>query len=275
MGCTDFQGEEFSYIINAALSKIYNDCSIVSRGKLYAHGILPTSVRKEIYHPAGEILSYPLTGKAFSVRVCGGAPKIIVGTGDETSTHILSDGANVFKGFIENNMAIISFGGDFDYTIYDLCQYDELVSADKNQIPNGSDYTVYDMTDYLDDFRSFESMPTDVDGNPIDCAVAVGKEMKVKADYKGEIYFYYRRAPSRTVEYNSDIDIDIPREYEMLIVPLFMAIYCLNVDSSEVDNYMECYESMLKGLPLHKELAHTATIESPMTSAYLIKDGWA
>jgi hypothetical protein len=152
LGCTDFEEEEFTYAVNAALRKLFNDCEIVKKGVIFAHGITPSSVREVVYHAAGEKNSYPLVGKAYSVKLCGGAPKVVVGTGTGSTTHLLSDGVTVLKGFISNNAGIISFCGDYDYTAYDICCYSELISSERNQIPDGSDYTIYDATEYIDDF---------------------------------------------------------------------------------------------------------------------------
>ncbi len=275
MGCADFQEEEFTYCVNAALRKLYNDCEIIKNGVIHAHGIIPATVRNEYFHAAGEKKSYPLIGKAFSVRLCGGAPKVMVGTGSGTTTYLLEDGVTVLKGFIDDNAAIISFCGDYNYTAYDICCYTDVVSSQREQIPDGSDYTIYDATNYIDDFRSFESMPTDAFGNPIEDMVAMNNKIKVKTGYAGEIHFKYRAGPCQTVYFNSDTEIYIPKEYEMLLVPLFLAIYFVNIDPDKAKDCMDLYLSLLEGVPKSKEYSYEPTVDSAMTAEYLIKDGWA
>jgi hypothetical protein len=275
LGCTDFEEEEFTYAVNAALRKLFNDCEIIKKGVIFAHGITPSSVREVVYHAAGEKNSYPLVGKAYSVKLCGGAPKIVVGSGTGSTTHLLSDGVTVLKGFLSNNAGIISFCGNYDYTAYDICCYSELISSERNQIPDGSDYTIYDATEYIDDFRSFESTPVDAFGNPIEDMVVMNSEITVKTGYKGEIHFKYRAGPSQNLYFNSDAEIYVPQEYEMLLVPLFMSIYLVNIDADRAKECKELYLSLLDGVPRYKDFSNAQGANNSTTAEYLIKDGWA
>ena len=275
LGCVDFQEEEFNYSVNAALKKLYNDCVIIKHGVIYAHGITPFDTRKDYFHKAGETKSYPMTGKAFSVKLSGGAPKVIVGTGSGTTTYLLNDGVTVLKGFIDDNAAIISFCGDYVYTATDICCYNQIVSSRREQIPDGPDITIYDVTNYIDDFRSFESMPTDASGNPIEDLLALNDKITVKAGYTGELHFNYRAGPCQTVYFNSDAEIYIPKEYEMLLVPLFLAIYFVNIDPDRANDCMELYLSLLAGVPESKEHSYNPPEDQSMTAEYSIKDGWA
>ncbi len=289
MGCPSSVTDEdlYLYLVNASLNKIYNDVVITGNGSIYAHGILPKTKIDEKHHPVGGDITIPIVGKAYSMRICGARADLLVGVGPSTSRVVLTENPTVLKGFTANGMAVISLVGDYAYSVFDICTYDELLSLDVDDIPDGGDYTTYDMNSRYPDFSSFASYPTDKNGNIIEHAEATGRSLKLAADYKGEVFFTYRRKPIETLALDSASDIDIPAEYEMLLPILFMAYYYIDVDESKAECYMQTYKDMCKTLQKQESYKYVAPEEEPLpeepgeepkpdaVAEYKIIDGWA
>ena len=275
LGCNEFADEEFNYLANAALRKIYNDLPVKAKGSIHAHGILPTTTRTGVFHQGGKDASYPLIGRAFCVRVCGGTPRIVVSTGAVSTTHIFPNGVSVLKGFIVNNMGVIAFTGDYDYTVEYICHYDKIYSNDERDIPDGTDKTTYDLSRFYSDFMYLTSPLTDREGNVIEGVSSKGKEIFTNADYVGDIFFEYRKGPGKDVEIQSYTDIDIPKEYEMLLPVAFMSLYFADTDEDKAKLYLEKYEFLLKNAYHAAEKEITPTVAPGYTQDYKITDGWA
>lgn len=283
MGCPSSVADEdlYLYLVNASLHKIYNDVEITAKGSIYAHGILPKARIKERHHPSRADISIPIVGKAYSLRVCGDKANLLIGTGDTTSSVVLTELPTVLKGFAVDGMAIISLVGQYAYSVFDVCTYDDLLSLDVEDIPDGGDYTDYDVTRRYEDFSTFISYPTDRDGAIIEGAEASGNILRLAADYKGEVFFTYRRIPIKTIALDAVSRIDIPQKYEMLLPILFMAYYYIDVDESKAECYMESYKDMLKTLQKPESYKYISPEEEPivenppMTAEYNITDGWA
>ena len=286
MGCPSSVTDEnlYVYLVNASLNKIYNDVVITDTGSIYAHGITPNSVIEEKHHPPGADITIPIVGKAYSMRVCGERAEILVGAGQQTSKLVLTENPTVLKGFTVNGMAVISLLGDYAYSVFDICCYDQLLSVNVADIPDGSYYTSYDVESRYPGFSSFASYPTDKNGKIIECAELSGKTIKVASDYKGEIFFTYRKKPIECLELDSFSPIDIPSQYEMLLPILFMAYYYIDVDESKAECYMETYKDMCKTLQKQESYKYLAPGEEPTPDApepapsvaeYKIINGWA
>ena len=156
-GCPSSVTDEnlYVYLVNASLNKIYNDVVITDTGSIYAHGITPNSVIEEKHHPPGADITIPIVGKAYSMRVCGERAEILVGAGQQTSKLVLTENPTVLKGFTVNGMAVISLLGDYAYSVFDICCYDQLLSVNVADIPDGSYYTSYDVEKRYPGFSSF------------------------------------------------------------------------------------------------------------------------
>ena len=288
LGCPDSicDDELYLYLVNTSLRRIYNDVVILERGSVFAHGIKPISYIKEKHHAVGEDITIPVIGKAYSFRVCGDRAEVLIGAGSTTIKHEFTNTPTVYKDFTVNNMTIVSLVGDFDFMIFDFCIYDNIISLDREDIPEGGETTSYDVTRKYKGFSTFMSYPTDASGAIIEDAEAVGNKIKVKSGYRGEIFFTYRKKPIPCEEFGDNYEIDIPNDYEMLLPLLFMAYLYLDLDEDKAEIYMSAYKDMLKTIYAsnsYKYQPETET-EAPETevkpsnpshdSDYSIVDGW-
>lgn len=286
LGCPESVFEEhlFLYLLNTALRRIYNDVPIISSSSVYAHGILPKS-KKDIHHAAGKDITIPVVGKAYSMRISGSDAVIYVGTGLSTNTFRISKGPRIIKGFTVDNTAVISLCGEYDYTAYDFCIYDELPSTLEEDIPEGTDLTYFSVDLLYPDFFSFTGHPTDTDGNRIEGAVAAEGKIGVAADFKGEIHFNYRKRPIRHLPGELDSDIEVSDDC-LELLPLAMLGYLyLDIDEDKAQIYFDSYESLLKSMP--KKESFVTAVKDPlsdtqnplpeqsMTGEYIITNGWA
>lgn len=283
LGCPASVAEEdtYLYLVNASLNKIYNDVCITAKGSIYAHGILPKTYIKERYHAPGADISIPIIGQAYSLRICGERADLLVGAGTTTSKLILTENPTVLKGFTVNGMAIITLLGDYSYSAFDVCTYDNLLSLNKEDIPDGGEYTIYNVSKRYSDFSSFASYPVDMDGKLIEVCEASGNTLKVKANYRGEIFFTYRRRATECLELDAASEIVLPSQYEMLLPMLFMAYYYLDTDEDKAESYMQTYKDMLKTLQKQESYKYIPPEEEPvieqppMEAEYTVINGWA
>lgn len=275
LGCNPFDPEEFTHLGTIALRRLYDDLKIKCHGVIYAHGIIPASDRPDVFHKGGENNSYPLTGKAFCAHLRGASPQVLVNTGEVTTNHLLPNGHSVLKGFISNNMGIISFIGNYDYYVEHLYIFDQILTTDKTEIPEGGEFTVYGVKKYCPGFLSFASSLTDEKGNALECARADGDEIIVKSDYTGEIYFDYTRGPLSGIEYDDENEIDLEERYLPILVVLFLAYYFMDVDAAKGERYMEEYYKLIDSIPEKKSYIPTSGTDGGSKSNYKIMDGWA
>lgn len=275
LGCNPFDPEEFTHLATISLRRIYNDLKINAHGVVYAHGIMPTSDRNNIFHKGGENNSYPLTGKAFCAHLRGASPQVLVNTGEVTTNHLLPNGYSVLKGFISNNMGIISFIGNYDYYVEHLYLYDSVLTTEKTEIPEGGEEVIYKVKKYFPNFLAFSSALTDGKGNILECARAEGDEIIVKSDYAGEILFDYTRGPVSGIEYDDENEIDLDERYLPILVVLFLAYYFMDVDASKGEHYMEEYYKLIDSLPEKKSFIPASATDGATKNDYKILDGWA
>ena len=64
--------------------------------------------------------------------------------------------------------------------------------------------------------------------------------------YKGDIIFTYRRRPIPS-DPNFD-DIDIPQKYDVLLTPLVLYFYYIELDEDRAESYMQLYKTLLENI---------------------------
>ena len=280
LGCPDaiFETDLFTSVVNFALRRIYNDLEFFSIGSFYAHGITPVS-RRNIHHAPGEELTVPVVGKAISMRVSGPFAKIYIATGPSNFSYSIDGYSYVIKELTPSNMAVISLCGDTDYTVYDLCVFDRVFSPRRDEIPDGTDLTSYNILKNHQNFISFAGLPTDAAGNIIEGAMVEGETVSVPADFCGEVYFKYRRRPIAFKTLDEDSQIDLPSNCAELLTLASLAYLYLNIDEDRAQVYDESYRQMMSSLPRCESFIWQPP--SPpeaapvLTAEYKILDGWS
>lgn len=233
--------------LNTALFKIYNDLVIPKSGRLYAHGTKPIKKYDEILHHRNVDMNIELEGEAYSMRICGHTTKVLLTTGGETKLLTHKQDENVVKGFLVDKKGTLSLQGSTTYSIYDLCLYEDLPHQLAKDIPNGLKTTEYDMDLIYTDFACFLSHPKDRFGTLLDNVKTLDHKLYIDADYRGDIVFNYRRRPI-LCDVNTDSDIDVPRQYEALILPLFLCFFYMDVDEDKSEMYMKGYKLLLENI---------------------------
>lgn len=236
----------FINYLNTTLFKIYNDVIIPKKGQIYSHGIKPIKIIEEIQHHNNVEKTIELRGVAFSMRICG-VNYIHLNTGGETKLVSCKSDDNVFRAMLVNGQGTLTLGGKNAYTIYDLCIFDDVPSLLAGSLPSGLPIEEYDVSEKYVDFGSFLSPAVDRFGNIIEQVKTVDSKLIVDSYYKGDIIFTYRRRPVLTHP-NYEGDIDIPEKYEVLLIPLFLYFYYVELDDDKSKSYIEIYKHLLENI---------------------------
>ena len=237
----------FINYLNTALFKIYNDVIIPKKGRVFAYGTKPAIRYDEINHYNDVEQRIELEGVAYSMRICGITTNVSIYTGGETQLLTYKDDNNIVKGFLTDNKGTLILGGKNSYTIYDLCIFDDVPTRLAAYLPDGMPIAEYDISESHRDFAAFLSPPVDRFGNILDCVKTVDSRLIIDSYYKGDVIFTYRRRPTLTHP-NYDIDIDIPEQYEMLLVPLVLYFFYIELDDDRANSYMNLYKILLENI---------------------------
>ena len=232
------------YAANRALREIYTRRIITKTARLYTRGFAPSYYRAEVHCDGESEITLPLSGKAFSMRLCGAGTYTIF-DGDIINAYPFDTGleSRVIKYFIKNG-GKIKLLGETSFSVYDFSLYSEIYSKKVGDIPDGGKWVSLDVRSIYGDFMSFVSPATDSSGNPIpSCSLSDGK-IRLNSDYRGEIILTYRRLPQMLTNDPQD-NIDIPDEYYHLLPTLTASYILLDADEKKAKYYRERYEEML------------------------------
>lgn len=254
--------------INISLREIYFSRKIERTVRLSCHGLTPIFRRKEITCLGGDILTLPLRGEAFSMRVHGSCQYMLAdGLGGFNVYAVDSPNETTsVKGFIPQNTQI-TIWSNFSFTIYDFSVYDHAFSQKAEDIPDGGDTVCFDLRKMYGDFLYFVSPAKDVNGLPLyNCRLKDGK-VEIDSTYKGEILVTYCRLPAKVAGIDYNEEIDIPEEYTHLL-PLLVASYLLiGYNDGLAVQYRESYEECISKMNLSGY--------SCIDSEYMDTNGWA
>lgn len=249
---------------NRALRSIYSEQCIYSEFKTYQDKTNPCEHIEAIRHNGQTPDVIPFCAKSFCFRHKGlGSYRIR----DEKGVREFEfkNDSNAEKGFLYG-IGEIEFIGNYSYTVYDLCFYDEISSDNEADIPLYSPLLEYDMTVLTDDFSSFYSMPKDRHDRDISGAQTVGKIMQIPSFYKGEVKVLYKRAP-KLLSGDIDEEVELPRQYEHLFALLTAAYVWLDDDPAKAQYYMTLYREGMLSTRLYAR--------NPSKSEYHDVTGWA
>lgn len=217
--------------IRRAMRDIYTRKSMVKTVRLYSSGLRPTLYRKEIYIKGGTMLTVPLTGKAFSMRISGeGMYKIV--DGDEVDVVEFNTGAEsqLIRGLIHKG-GTLSLYGYTSFMVFDLSVWEEIFSTRLANLPDGDQGVVFDIRALHEDFHSFISPARDAWGNPIEGSKLYDGVLEVPSDFRGEVILTYRILPTPPLgnrgEDEEDEIVNIPKEYEHILSLLTAYYYIL------------------------------------------------
>ncbi len=231
------------FAVKRALTAIYGELRITSKTKLHVTARTPSSKVARLHHTGGGVETLPLSGKAYAMTASGSGC-ITVFDGANSSNIKFNSDAKLIKGFLKYGGKAV-FSGDSSFDVYNIVTYDEAFGDDIASIPEGDAPIRINVRERVRDFLGFTSPALDADGKPIASAVLDDGTVTVPASYEGEINVKYRRLPDFPSLAELDAQIDIPREYEILL-PLLTAFYVLlDEDKEKAEIYKSSYLEML------------------------------
>lgn len=243
------EGDLLLNSVNRALRELYNSRTIINKVVLAASGTKPIFYVKEIHRPGGNIITLPVDGKAFSMRVHGVMTYMTTDGGVNNARTVISPNeATLVRGFFTKG-GYISLWADLSFTVYDFCVFKEIFSGEVKDIPHYGPTVTFDLRDIYGDFMSFISPAKDRNGRVIKNCVLYDGKVEVDSDYRGEINLSYRRLPTKIDKLHSENEdpiIDIPEEYTH-IFPLLVASYVwLEADEPKAKYYKKLYDESLE-----------------------------
>ena len=256
--------------LNIALKELYFYIPVINTAKIYARGYKPVGFYKEILYNGNAPVTINTDGKCFTMRVMGkGNYTIDNGTTVQAYQFDTGKESKIISGFISHG-GYIRFWGGFSFTVYNLAIYDDLISNEVEDIPDGSGKVVYDVRKICSDFLAFASSPTDINGNAIEnCLLRDGK-IKIDSDFSVEITVTYRRTPKRIIGIKATDEkrefIDINEEYVPLLVNLTWYHYLYNTNYTKAMFYKEKFDNLLALLNENLKVYDTV---------YVDVNGWA
>ncbi len=225
---------------NSALDLIYLDRPRVKTSRLYVKPVHFVLCREYLYIK-GNTVTVPLEGDAYSFTAVGRG-KYTLQSREKKVSHNISLGDLNHSGRLDSS-GTITFESESGLTIYNLASIKEL--AEDLSIPLYSRLREVDPTNGDGDLRSFCHSPYYADGKEVKEAVLKGEKLFLPAEFQGEIFLDYYRAPTHITADNPEQSIDISEEVSPLL-PLLTASYLwLDDDSEKAQYYMALYRQSL------------------------------
>ena len=250
--------------VRRALSTIYTEHGTRALGRIYQNLPTPTRHISMIVHePRGEEV-ITLEDNTYAFVICGTGRFELT---DESGTR--TESFDTQNGYVHGRVkgeAKIRFLGEFRYTVYDLCIYDE-VFADGDAPMRFGRICEYDLNNVFPDFLFAITAPADAYGKKITGASVSSGTLYIPYSYVGEVVIEYRkRAPEVSIN-TPDTELNIPIELVSL-VPLLTAAYVwLDDDAEKAQYYMSLYRDGMSAVKLYTRRA----VETEFTDA----TGWA
>lgn len=257
--------EAFIYSAERAQRLILMEHGNENTGKIIATK-LDTASHMELYsHTPGANTSFPIHGVAYSFKVSGkGAFTVTDASGTKITE--FNDLMGTHRAFVSGE-AVITFCGDFSYSVIDFTVFHSVGGAEASDIPIYSRTKDYRITEYIKDYLAATKIPTDPYGRSIEGATVSGDLLKLPSDYSGEIIIHYKRVPKKISVDNADGEIDIPRSCEHLL-PLLTASYIwLDDDPDKAQYYMSIYREEMARIRRY--------VSSQFDNEYRDVTGWA
>lgn len=244
---SDIENEEQLLLAtNRALRLIYTERPREARARLSCLSLGEHLLHAELYHMGGESISVRLSGKAYSFRVSGRGEYTLQDKNGSYTTEFDSE-CQTMKGYITGE-GQLTFEGEFAYSVYDLCCYDERFGENISLIPERDAHRVIKIDEHIKDFRAFAALPEDGSGRKIEGAVLRGESILLPRDFSGEILLTYFRTPRKITAEDGSIPIDISEEMATLLPLLTASFLWLDDDSEKAQYYMALYREALSGI---------------------------
>jgi hypothetical protein len=172
----------------------------------------------------------------------------------------------IIKGLLYGE-GTLTLSGTHSYDIFGLALYSEPYFADSDDIPNSTDGASIDMKERVTDFLAFAGDITDENGRTVTEAHLTDGKIFLPRCFKGTVTVPYYRSLTAPTLSDADAQIDLPKEYEMLL-PLLCASYMLlDIDPEKAEFCRNAYDRASSEL---KKVLYTRT-----KNDYKDVNGWA
>ncbi len=251
--------------INRSLMQIFTDFPSERAVRLLPNVPTPNLVCEAYAHTPSQRRDFHLNGLAFCFKVSGEGEVIVTDENGERSYKFNTPYGTV-RDFISGD-ATLSFVGAYRYTVSALVSYSEITSADRERIPEPSEWYEINMTELVDDFLFFSRLPLTRDMTPIQNSKINGERLFIPITYKAEAVIYYNRAPRKANIDTPEQELDIP-ECCTHLLPLIVASYVwLEDDSDTAAYYMSLYRDGMNRIK--------STVRAAMNTEFVDVLRWA
>ena len=249
---------------NRALSLIYTDRPVSKTVSITFNGPRVSLAYDFIEHTSGDTIQIPFKGKAISFRSSGDGTCII---SDSTGANLvpLINNDQLTKQFVHGD-GMITFSGDYYYTVKGLVVFKDLISNRAVDIPEYAPYMEIAPEDYCDDFRAFCGYPEDKDGNAIKSVTLTDGRIRAPMDFRGRLYLTYYRSPKPIDPEKPNSLIDVSTECAPMLPLLTASFLWLDDDAGKAQYYMSLYRDLVANVKRYSN--------NKIDSAYNA-NGWA
>ena len=217
-----------------------------------------------IVHNGAEDEVIELNGRTYAF-VVSGAGEVEIKDKDGTRTRSFDTAGGFVHGRVVDG-GELRFKGEFRYTVYDLCVYEERF-AEGEAPPVFGKWHVYDLAKLLPDFLYATSDPTDPSGAKICGASISSGNMTLPYEYVGEAMIKYRKSAPQVSINEPDKELEIPRELRALVSLLTAAYVWLDDDAEKAQYYMSLYRDGMSAVKLYTR--------SEVNTKFSDATGWA
>ena len=251
---------------NLALRELYTDRIIPRTVRMIARGVKPIVYHKQINCVNGGPFQIDITGNCYSFRIHGSCQILTMTPETSTLTSITTGNETKTIKAVAAPGTTLRFFGNYTFTIYDLSVYEEMFSANAEDIPEPSGASVYSVRELYGDFMSFLSPARDGFGRRLEGCVLRDGAVELSSEYNGEIVITYRRLPTLASGAAGE-ELDVPDEY-LLPFSLLVASYALMDENEAMAKHCKSrYDDILERL---KQESYPV-----IDTAYENLNGWA
>lgn len=249
---------------NRSLRRIFGERQIMGEHTFFARSQKPLNRFSYLAHNGGEPEVLTVLGDVFSAFAHGNG-YITVSAGDAEQVYSFNGSSVRIIGELYGKSTVKLCGTSKSY-FTDFVTY-EGISAETDEIPDGSSTVKYSASDMVSDLHSLIGVPTDGSGHPLPQIGIVSNTLYVPSCYTGNISFrYLKKAPTVT---GADLDdeLDIPEDCKEALALLIASYVYLDKDPKLAEHYGELYREAMSRSPKPTPITYS--------SGYRDTNGWA
>ena len=240
----------FVFAVRRALMFAYAERGVHKSARLFQRMPMPEIRIKRTDHDGSgeERFTLPEGVYAFSTAGTG-----YFTVSDENGTKTVRFDANLahHTGNVVGD-GVITFGGEYSYTVYELCHFKERLSPGVSTLCYGN-FCEYDLEELTGDFLGAADVARDERGKMIPNAVICSGKLRVPYTYVGEIRLKYKCTPPEVSADAPGAELAIDAELVHLIPLLTASFVWLDDDAEKARYYASLYRDGMAALKLYNQ----------------------